>query len=244
MQRVVEKNTNADSGDGASRSTGRGTGGPRPGTGGARGPGAYPEAVERLVTEFARLPGIGKRTAERLAFHILKASASEALPLATAINDVKRSVRHCKICYHLADGDECGICADARRDRTCVMVVERPRDLIAVEQTGMYRGIYHVLMGRVSPLDGVQPEDLTISDLVERVRLPERNTGGEPIQEVIFAMNPTLEGDGTALYITEALRTAGVRLSRLARGLPAGSQIEYANKSVLTDALQSRQGMP
>ena len=202
------------------------------------------QAVERLVAEFARLPGIGKRTAERLAFHILKASANEALPLAAAINDVKRNVRHCKTCYHLADGDVCGICADARRDRTCVMVVESPRDLIAVEQTGMYRGIYHVLMGRVSPLEGVRPEDLTISDLAERVRRPERNTGGEPIQEVIFAMNPTLEGDGTALYITEALRTTGVRLSRLARGLPAGSQIEYANKSVLTDALQSRQGMP
>ena len=205
--------------------------------------GAYPDSVERLIDRFAQLPGIGRRTAERLAFWVLKADKPDAMALADAIADVKRSVRHCEVCFNLAETQTCAICADTRRDRSVVLVVEQPRDLIALEQTGVHRGVYHVLLGRVSPLEGVGPEDLTIDRLVERVKDPSRNCGAEPVREVILGLNPTLEGDGTALFIAEALGATGVRLTRLARGVPSGSQLEYASKAVLTDALAGRQHM-
>lgn len=205
--------------------------------------GAYPDSVERLIDRFAKLPGIGRRTAERLAFWVLKADRDDAMALADAIADVKRSVRHCEVCFNLAETQPCAVCADARRDRGVVLVVEQPRDLIALEQTGVHRGVYHVLLGRVAPLEGVGPEDLTIDRLVQRVADPAKNCGGERVREVILGLNPTLEGDGTALFIAEALQPSGVAITRLARGVPSGSQLEYASKAVLTDAIAGRQSM-
>ena len=207
-----------------------------------RGP-AYPKAVDRMIAEFARLPGIGRRTAERLAFYILKSDEPTALGLAQAVIDVKKTVRHCDACYNLSEAALCEICADGQRDRSVVLVVEQPKDLIALEQTGMYRGVYHVLMGRLSPLEGIGPDELTIPRLLERLEHPDRNPGSAAVCEVILGLNPTIEGDGTGLYLAEQLRQRGVRVSRLARGLPTGSQLEYANKAVLADAIQGRQNV-
>jgi recombination protein RecR len=204
---------------------------------------AHPESVERLIEELTRLPGIGRRSAERIAFHVLKTETGEALRLARAVEDVKKSVRHCSICYNLTDADPCPICADESRDRGLVLVVEQPRDLLALEQTGMFRGVYHVLMGRLSPLDGVGPAHLTAADLLRRVESPGANSGGVPVREIVLGLNPTVEGDGTALYLAEQLRPRGVRITRLARGLPSGATLEYANKAVLADAIQGRQAM-
>jgi recombination protein RecR len=203
----------------------------------------YPAAVERLIEEFAKLPGIGRRSAERLAFHVLKSQPQAALRLAQAVRDVKETVRQCRVCFNLADGELCGVCADPRRDHATVLVVEQPKDLIALEQTGMYRGVYHVLMGHISPLEGIRPGDLTAGALLRRIESPESSPGGEPIQEVVLGLNPTVEGDGTALYLAEELRKRGVKVTRLARGLPSGGQLEYANKAVLADAVQHRQSM-
>lgn len=210
------------------------------GAGMGRGSG-YPEPVERLVNAFARLPGVGKRSAERLAFWVLTAPAEEALELARAVEAVKQDVRHCSVCFNLTDADPCAICADARRDRGLVLVVEQPRDLIALEQTSLHRGVYHVLLGRLSPLEGVGPEELTIVRLFARVEDASKNSGGEPVREVVLGLNPTLEGDGTALYLSEELSKRGVAVTRLARGLPAGGTLEHASKAVLADALAGRQ---
>lgn len=208
---------------------------------------AYPAVVDRLLSELTRLPGIGRRGAERIAFHLLKAGEEEAMGLARTIVDAKRTVRHCGVCANLAQSDPCAVCASPDRDRSTVLVVEQPRDLIALEQTGMYRGLYHVLMGRLSPLDGVGPGELTAGRLFERIDRPEDaahgNPGGVRIREVILGLNPTVEGDGTGLYLAEELRRRGVRVSRLARGLPTGGQLEYASKAVLVDAIQGRQSM-
>lgn len=192
------------------------------------------ESVTRLVDEFAKLPGIGKKSAERLAYHVLRVGRSEALALADAIRDVKQNVRHCRTCFNLAEGDECEICSDPRRDPALLCVVEQPRDLLALEQSGRYRGRYHVLLGRIAPLEGIGPEQLTIDALVDRVR-----AGG--VREVIMATNPTLEGDGTALYISNQLADLPVEVTRLARGITSGSVLEFANKEILADALVGRQ---
>lgn len=192
------------------------------------------ESVTRLVEEFAKLPGIGKKSAERLAYHVLRIHQSEALALAEAIRSVKENVRYCRNCYNLTEQDECEICRDPRRDATLLCVVEQPRDLLAIEQAGTYRGLYHVLLGRIAPLDGVGPEQLTIEALVERVR---KGAFGE----VIMATNPTLEGDGTALYLSNVLAEFPVRITRLARGITSGSVLEFANKEILADALAGRQ---
>lgn len=216
---------------------------PNQGRSGSPRTSAYPEPVERLITELSTLPGIGRRSAERLAFHLLKADEPAALGLARAIADVKRAVRHCSVCSNLADHDPCAICENPARDRGRVLVVEQPKDLIALEQTGMFNGLYHVLMGRLSPLDGIGPGELTIADLLVRVDDPARNPGGEPVVEVILGLNPTLEGDGTALYLTDVLRQRGVAVTRLARGLPTGSQLEYVSKAVLADAIEGRREM-
>ncbi|MBX3403305.1 MAG: recombination mediator RecR [Phycisphaeraceae bacterium] len=206
---------------------------------------AYPAVVVRLIDELARLPGIGRRSAERLAFHLLKVPPEDALSLSSAIADARQKVRPCRVCSNLADiGPDaehtlCAVCADARRDRATIMVVEQPRDLIALEQTGMFRGVYHVLMGRVSPLEGVGPADLTTAELLARIDDPGANLG-TAVKEVVLALNPTLEGDGTALFLAAELARRGVKLTRLARGLPAGSQLEYANKAVLADAIEGR----
>ena len=185
------------------------------------------------MAELGKLPGIGARTAERMAFHILKSTEAAAMALADAIRDVKRLIRPCKQCFNLAEADLCAICADPRRDKSTICVVEQPKDVLALESTGAYRGVYHVLMGHIAPLEDVEADDLTIQALADRVK-----AGG--VSEVIMATNPNVAGDGTALHITSLLGHTGVKVTRLARGLPAGSQIEYANKSILTDAINER----
>ena len=193
----------------------------------------YSETIERLIAELGKLPGIGARTAERLAFHLLKSSQAEAMALADAIRDVKTRIRPCKVCFNIAEGELCVICGDPARDKSAIVVVEQPKDLLALESTGVHRGVYHVLMGHIAPLDDMEAEDLTIDALVARVQ-----AGG--VSEVILATNPTVAGDGTALHIQELLAPTGVKITRLARGLPAGGQIEYSNKSILADALTER----
>jgi recombination protein RecR len=197
--------------------------------------------VDRLVAEFNHLPGIGRRSAERLAFYILRSDEQTAMGLARAISDVKKTVRHCRVCSNLSDSDLCAICAQDGRDRTRVLVVEQPKDLIALEQTGMYHGLYHVLMGRLSPLDGVGPGDLTVAELLRRIDNSAENPGGIAVAEVILGLNPTIEGDGTGLYLAQELKPRNIKVSRLARGLPSGSQLEFANKAVLADAIICRQ---
>lgn len=192
------------------------------------------QSVTDLVEQLGRLPGVGRKSAERMAYHILRMHSSEALALADAIRSVKENVGYCKICSNLAEGDLCEVCQDSKRDRTRICVVEQPRDLMALEQAGVYKGLYHVLLGRIAPLDGIGPEQLTIDQLVERVR------GGE-VREVIMATNPNTEGDGTALYISNLLSEANVQITRLARGVTTGSVLEHTNKEILADALSGRQ---
>lgn len=192
------------------------------------------ESVTRLVQEFAKLPGIGKKSAERLAYHILRITKAEALALADAIRAVKENVRYCRTCYNLAEGELCEICRDPRRQQDVLCVVEQPRDLIALEQTGLYQGLYHVLLGRIAPLEGVGPDQLTIDALAQRVR-------NGSFKELIMATNPTIEGDGTALHISNLLADVPIRITRLARGLAPGSALEFANKEILADALSGRQ---
>jgi len=192
------------------------------------------KSVTNLIEQFAKLPGIGKKSAERLAYHVLRMHRSEALALADAIREVKQNVRYCRRCYNLAEEEECTICRDPRRDPEVLCVVEQPRDLMALEQSGAYRGLYHVLLGRIAPLEGISAEQLTIDALVERV-------GGGSFKEVIMATNPTVEGDGTALHISNRLSELPVRITRLARGITTGSVLEFANKEILADALTGRQ---
>lgn len=189
--------------------------------------------LQRLLDELRKLPGIGPRSAERIAFHILKAGRGEALALADAIRATKEKIRPCARCFNLAEGELCDICGDPRRDPSVIVVVEQPKDLLSLESTGMVQGVYHVLMGRLSPLEGVEPADLTLGALEARVR-----AGG--VREVVLATNPNLEGDATALHITEMLAGTGVQITRLARGLPPGAQIEFATRSMLEEALRGR----
>ena len=202
---------------------------------------AYPRAVRELIEQFSKLPGIGTRSAERLAFHVLKSDEGSAMSLSAAIVAVKQTVGHCRVCFNLCDGDVCSICQNVERERGMVLVVEQPKDLIALEQTGMYRGLYHVLMGRLSALDGIGAGDLTIGELFDRIR--EGRSSGVGITEVILGLNPTVEGDGTALYLAAELESMGVKVSRLARGLPSGGSLEFANKAVLADAILGRQSL-
>jgi recombination protein RecR len=192
------------------------------------------ETVNILIKELSRLPGIGKKSAERIAYHLLKVTKDEALALADAIRSVKENVRYCKQCYHLSEQELCEICRDTRRDTSILCVVEQPRDLIALETTGAYNGLYHVLLGRLSPLDHIGPDQLTIAALIKRIR------SGE-IRELIMGTNPTVEGDGTALYIMSQLEGTPLQITRLARGIVTGSVLEFANKEMLSDALSGRQ---
>jgi len=192
------------------------------------------QSVTNLIDQLAKLPGIGRKSAERLTYHLLRVSKSDALALADAIRDVKENVRYCKTCFNLAEADECEICRDPRRDRRILCVVEQPRDLIALESAGTYKGLYHVLLGRIAPLEGISPDQLTIEPLVARV-------GTGDFKEIIMATNPTLEGDGTALFISHQLSGLPVEITRLARGITTGSVLEFANKEILTDALTGRQ---
>ena len=202
-----------------------------------------PEPVKRLLDGLTRLPGIGKRSAERIAFFLIKDAEDDALSLSQSIADVKQRVVCCRVCNNIADESPCAICNDDSRDASVVLVIEQPRDLIRLEATGMFKGVYHVLSGRIDPLAGVEPSDLTVSALLNRVDDASSNARGAEIVEVILGLNPNLEGDSTSLYLASQLTTRGVTVTRLARGPPSGSQIEYANTQVLSDAIAGRKGM-
>ena len=191
-------------------------------------------AVGNLVDQFATLPGIGRKSAERLTHYILGCSTEEAAKLAEAIRRVKDVIRPCSKCFNLTEGELCRICADHRREQHVLCIVEQARDVMALEAANVFQGLYHVLQGRIAPLEGVGPEHLTIDSLVRRVR-------NEGITEIVMATNPTLEGDGTALFISNLLVNENVKITRLARGVPSGSVLEFANRDMLADALRGRQ---
>jgi recombination protein RecR len=190
-------------------------------------------AIALLMQELGKLPGIGPKTAERLTHFLLAAPRTQVFTLADALRAIKETIRQCRQCCNLTEGELCELCSDPRRDASLICVVEQPRDLAALERSGTYRGLYHVLHGRLAPLDNIGPDQLTIERLLDRIR-----AGG--VQEVIMATNPTLEGDGTALYLSTVLAPLGVRMTRLARGLPSGSGLEFANSQMLADALEGR----
>lgn len=196
----------------------------------------HSESLERLIEQFCRLPGIGSRSAERMAYFVLKQDRDDALELSRAIEDVKTKIHSCSRCYNLSEEELCRICRDGRRDHSVICVVEQPKDLIALEQTGLCNWVYHVLQGRLAPLEGVTPDDLTIDALVKRIE-------SGSVGEVVMATNPDMEGDGTALLISSLLDDSGVKITRLARGLATGSSIEFANKNMLSDAINGRVAM-
>lgn len=192
------------------------------------------DSVTHMIEQLSRLPGIGRKSAERLAYHILRVPESEAFALSDSIRTVRENVRYCDICFNLAESEMCNVCRDPVRDQKTLCVVQQPRDLMALEQSGTFKGLYHVLLGRIAPLENVGPDQLTIDQLVGRV------VEGE-FSEVIMATNPTVEGDGTALHISNLLADYDVRLTRLARGITTGSILEYTNKEILADAMSGRQ---
>jgi recombination protein RecR len=198
----------------------------------AEGP-STPEPIQRLIEAFHRLPGIGPKSAQRLAYHILRTSEHEAQALIDAVGDVKRRIRLCSVCVNITESDPCPYCSDERRDRTVVCVVEQPLDVLAIERSGGYGGQYHVLHGVLNPMDGVGPEDIHVRELVVRLQAGE-------LQEVIMATNPSLEGEATAMYIQRLIGPAGVRVTRLARGLPSGADLEYTDDVTLARALEGR----
>jgi recombination protein RecR len=199
------------------------------------------EPVARLIEEFTKLPGIGPKTAQRLTFFLLRAPAEEAKALAEAILRMKERVTFCSVCYNITETDPCRICAGDERDRSVICVVEEPLDVLALERTGSYEGLYHVLHGAISPVDGIGPDDLRIEGLLQRLQ----GAGGSasPVREVILATNPNLEGEATAMYLARLIAALGVRVTRLARGLPVGGDLEYADEVTLTRALEGRRDM-
>lgn len=192
-----------------------------------------PEPIQRLIEAFHRLPGIGPKSAQRLAYHVLGASEQEAAQLADSLMEVKRRIRMCSVCVNITESDPCRLCNDIRRDRTMVCVVEQPLDVLAIERSGGFRGQYHVLHGVLNPMDGVGPEDIHVRELILRLQAGE-------IQEVIMATNPSLEGEATAMYIQRLVGPAGVKVTRLARGLPSGADLEYTDDVTLARALEGR----
>jgi recombination protein RecR len=193
----------------------------------------YAGPVQDLIDELGRLPGIGPKSAQRIAFHLLKLDKQDALRLARAIGEAKDRVSFCRTCFNVAEGEECGICADPRRDVTVVCVVEEPRDLVAVEKTGEFHGRYHVLQGAISPIEGVGPDQLRVRELLDRI-------GRDGIAEIILCTNPNLEGEATAMYLARLLKPLGLRVTRIASGLPVGGDLEYADELTLGRALEGR----
>ena len=196
----------------------------------------YPEPVARLIEALQRLPGIGPKTAQRLAFFLLKRPADEVTGLADALTQLKALIVHCSTCFNVTQENPCRICRDPQRDARALCVVEEPNDLLALEKTGGFRGRYHVLLGALSPLDGIGPEDLKVRELLLRL---ER----EPVEEVILATNPSVEGEATAIYLAKLLKPIAPRITRIARGLPVGGDLEYADEVTLAKALEGRRDM-
>lgn len=195
--------------------------------------------VQDLIEEFARLPGIGPKSAQRVVFHLLRSSEVDAVRLAEAIKAMKEKVRLCRVCFNVSDEELCEFCRDERRDRSVICVVQEPPDLVAIERTREYRGLYHVLQGTISPLEGITPEDLRIKELLHRLQPP--SAPGDPrVDEVILATNPTTEGEATAMYLARLIGPAGIRVTRLASGLPVGGDLEYADEITLGRALEGR----
>lgn len=199
-------------------------------------PSALARPLARLIDELGKLPGVGPKTAQRLAYHILRTPAPDAEALAAAIRSVKTDLRYCGICFNIAETDPCAICSSDERDATVVCVVEEPLDVLAIERTGQFKGRFHVLHGAISPVNGIRPDDLKIAQLVARVR-----EGG--IEELILATNPNLEGEATSMYVAQLLAGSGARLTRLARGLPMGGDLEYADEVTVSRALEGRRAM-
>jgi recombination protein RecR len=196
----------------------------------------YPEPVARLIDALQRLPGIGPKTAQRLTFFLLKQPADQVARLAEALTQLRVLITHCSVCFNVTQEDPCRICRDPRRDARSLCVVEEPNDLLALERTGEFRGRYHVLLGALSPLDGIGPEDLKVRELVGRL---ER----EPVEEIILATNPSVEGEATAIYLAKLLKPFAVRITRIARGLPVGGDLEYADEVTLSKAMEGRRDM-
>jgi recombination protein RecR len=196
----------------------------------------YPEPVARLIEALQRLPGIGPKTAQRLTFFLLKRPAAEVAALSESLTQLKQLIVHCSACFNVTEEDPCRICRDPQRDSRVLCVVEEPNDLLALERTGEFRGRYHVLLGALSPLDGIGPEDLRVRELLTRLE-------GERVEEVILATNPSVEGEATAIYLAKLLKPLGVRITRIARGLPVGGDLEYADEVTLSKALEGRREM-
>jgi recombination protein RecR len=195
-----------------------------------------PEPVTRLIEAFAQLPGIGPKSASRLTFYLLRRPAEQAEALAEALRDLKQKIVFCGVCYNITEESPCAVCSDEGRDRSIVCVVEEPLDVVAIDRTGEYRGLYHVLHGAISPVDGIGPDELRINELLARIR-------ANPVTEVLLATNPNLEGEATAMYLARLLQPLGVRVTRLARGLPVGGDLEYADAVTLGRALEGRREM-
>ena len=193
----------------------------------------YARPLNRLIGELSRLPGIGGKTAQRLAFHILSMQDQEAFALADAIRDAKTSMKYCSVCGNLTEEDPCSICRDERRDRSVICVVESPRDVIAMEKIREYHGLYHVLHGAISPMDGIGPEDINLKSLITRLQ-------DEAVKELIVATNPTIEGEATAMYIARLIKPSGIRVTRIAHGIPVGGDLEYADEVTLLKAVEGR----
>ena len=199
-------------------------------------PTALARPLARLIDELSKLPGVGPKTAQRLAYHILRSSSLDAEALAAAVRSVKTDLRYCSVCFNIAESDPCSLCSSDEREQDVVCVVEEPLDVLAVERTGQFKGVYHVLGGAISPVNGVRPDDLRIAELADRVR-------ARGIAEVILATNPNLEGEATAMYIAQRLADTGARVTRLARGLPMGGDLEYADEVTVTRALEGRRAL-
>lgn len=198
--------------------------------------------IQDLIDELARLPGIGPKSAQRVAFHLLKVPGHDVRRLADALVEAKEKVRLCRICFNLADGELCGYCADSRRDRSIICVVQEPPDVIALEKTREFRGLYHVLQGSISPIEGIGPEDLRVAELLQRIK----GTGSPDdvrVEEIILATNPNIEGEATAMYLARLLTPIGLKVTRLASGLPVGGDLEYADEVTLGRALEGRRAV-
>lgn len=195
---------------------------------------SFPQPIAQLIEAFAKLPGIGRKSAQRLAFYIINQSEAEAVNFAEAIITAKRKITYCTKCFHLTDVDPCYICSNLKRDQSIICVVEDPRDLLAIERTKEYHGLYHVLHGAISPMDGIGPEDIKIRELVVRLQTEDQ------VAEIIMATNPTIEGEATAMYLSKLLKGTGIKMTRLAHGIPVGGELEYADEMTLMKAMEGR----